>query len=95
MRQVCPTCGQDLPNLDDQLTPRELEVLMHWWLTGSVKDAAHIVGVGEQRAKNMLANARNRSRVRTNSQLLSAHLDEVRTLVQSQVSQNTRSAEVA
>lgn len=88
MTDRCPMCGQEIPGAVPPLTPRELEVLMHWWLTGSVKEAAHAAGVGEQRAKNMMARARIRSGVHTNDQLLAVHMDAVRSLVQLQVSQN-------
>lgn len=95
MRELCALCGQELPGATRSLTPRELEVLTQWWMTGSVKRAAAQAGVGEQRAKNMLARARIRSGVQTNAQLLAAHMDEVRSLVQSKVSQNMSGSEVA
>ena len=91
----CPTCGQPRPESLRPLTPRELEVLTQWWMTGSVKKAAQAVGVGEQRAKNMLARARMRSRVRTNDELLSAHMDAVRSLVQERMQHNFSQADAA
>lgn len=39
---------------------RELDVLAAWWLTGSVKRAGEVIGVGEQTAKNLLNMARLR-----------------------------------
>ena len=95
MRPTCALCGQELPDATRPLTPRQLEVLTQWWMTGSVKRAAEKAGVGEQRAKNMLARARIRSRVKTNGELLAAHMDEVRSLLQSKMSQNISRAEVA
>ena len=91
----CPTCGQIRPESLEPLTPRELEVLTHWWMTGSVKRAAQAAGVGEQRAKNMLSRARIRSRVQTNDELLSAHMDAVRSLVQSRMSHKSSQADAA
>jgi hypothetical protein len=92
---VCPTCGQERPEVTAPLTPRELDVLAAWWIAGSVRKAANRAGVGEQRAKNMLARARIRSRVSTNRELLAAHMDAVVELVQSRVSQNISREEAA
>ena len=76
---LCPHCGQELPNPTAHITPRELDVLTCWWLAESVKSAAEMAGVGEQRAKNMLRAARIRNRVPTNQALLSLHYPAVRT----------------
>ena len=86
-------CGQELPDAMAPLTKRELDVLTRWWMTGSVKKAAAAEGITEQRAKNMLARARLRSRVATNPQLLAAHMDEVRKLVSSRMQHNSDGAE--
>ena len=91
----CPTCGQIRPEARQPLTPRELEVLTHWWMTGSVKRAAQAAGVGEQRAKNMLARARIRTQVHSNDELLAAHMDAVRSLVQSRMQHNSQQADAA
>jgi hypothetical protein len=91
----CPTCGQLRPESLRPLTARELEVLTHWWMTGSVKKAAQAAGVGEQRAKNMLARARMRSRVHSNDELLAAHMDAVRSLVQDRMTHNKSQADAA
>ena len=89
-------CGQERPDAaGTPLTPRELDVLIAWWVSGTVKQAARDVGVGEQRAKNLLARARIRSRVHTNAELLAVHMDEVRTRIQPQVSQNIGGSAVA
>jgi hypothetical protein len=75
---LCPHCGQELPNPTAHITPRELDVLACWWMTDTVKAAAVMAGVGEQRAKNMLRAARIRNRVPTNVALLSLHYPAVR-----------------
>lgn len=77
MTERCPMCHQALPDTCPDLTPRELELVTAWWMTGTVKAAAQAIGVGEQRAKNMMARARIRSRVSTNDQLLAAHMRAV------------------
>ncbi len=78
MIDLCPTCGQARPRGTGYLTPRELDVLLEWWMCGSVRGAAERAGVGQQRAKNMLARARIRNGVRSNDLLLATHLDAVR-----------------
>lgn len=89
----CPTCGHVLPEAG-RLTKRELDVLAAWWMSGSVKEAAHLAGVGEQRAKNLLAAARNRNRAESNADLLAQHFSEVRSLVSERTSHNWRREEV-
>ena len=81
MIELCPTCAQPLPKAPRHLTPRELEVLMAWWTTGSVVEAAKQVGVGRQRAVNMLAAARIRNGVRSNEALLAQNLEAIREAV--------------
>lgn len=76
--QICQSCGHPLPTAGGRLTARELDVLTCWWLAGSVKEAAHLVGVGEQRAKNLLAAARIRNGADTNNHLLAMHFADVR-----------------
>lgn len=73
----CPTCGHRRPQVG-RLTPRELDVVAAWWMVGSVKGAAEMVQVGQQRAKNMLARARIRNRVASNDELLEMHFAAVR-----------------
>lgn len=92
---ACPHCGQPLPTGGSYLTPRELDVLTEWWLTSSVKKAAVNLGIGEQRAKNILVQARNRNRVRTTADLLAQHFLEVRAAVGSRVPQNKSKEEAA
>jgi DNA-binding CsgD family transcriptional regulator len=94
-REVCPTCHQVIPGEPAHLTPRELDVLTAWWMTGSVTQAAAQVGLTEQRAKNLLAQARLRNRVRSNDQLFTMHSDSVRSVIEEQLSQNIREAAVA
>jgi hypothetical protein len=91
-RELCPTCRQPLPAITEELTPRELELLVAWWTLGSVTQAARAIGVTEQRAKNMLARARIRSGVDTNDQLLARHMDEVRVTVRDAMRHNYRGA---
>jgi hypothetical protein len=86
--ELCHTCGQSLPETSEYLTPRELDVLTAWWLTGSVKEAARVAGVGEQRAKNLLAAARIRNGAATNARLLAMHFAEVRQAALRRVSHN-------
>lgn len=74
------------------LTPRELDVLSAWWHYRSVQLAAKLIGVGEQRAKNLLARARQRSGVQTNEELVVEHLASIRS-VRELVSHNVRRAE--
>jgi hypothetical protein len=95
MRDLCPTCLQPLPNAPRGLTARELEVVMAWWTTGSVSQAAIEVGVSQQRAKNMLAAARIRNGVKTNDQLLALNLDSIRTAVKELTSHNEGQHEAA
>ena len=95
MRELCPTCLQPLPNAPRGLTARELELVMAWWTTGSVSQAAIEVGVSQQRAKNMLAAARLRNGVKTNDQLLALNLDAIRSAVKEITSHNTDRHEAA
>lgn len=87
MIQRCPTCGHRI-NEGGRLTPRELDVLAAWWMVGSVKGAAQSVGIGEQRAKNLLRRARIRNRVPNNDQLLEMHFVAVRSLVNERMQHN-------
>lgn len=83
----CPTCGHRLHE-GGRLTPRELDVLAAWWMVGTVKGAAGQVGIGEQRAKNLLRSARIRNRVPTNDELLEMHFTAVRSLVSERMQHN-------
>lgn len=86
---TCPCCHQLILDTPATLTPRELDLLTAWWRLKSVKKAAVAIGVGEQRAKNMLANARNRSHVKSNADLLRLHLDALAAKVEVVVSQTS------
>ena len=90
---ICHSCGQALPRSSEYLTRRELDVLTAWWLTDSVKEAARLVGVGEQRAKNLLAAARFRNRADSNGALLALHFAAVRESALRRVSHNDRREE--
>jgi len=87
MIQRCPSCGRRLIQ-GGRLTPRELDVLAAWWMTGTVKGAAAQAGVGEQRAKNLLRAARMRNRVADNDELLEMHFASVRSLMSEKMSPN-------
>ena len=86
--EFCPTCMQPLPRASRGLTPRELQVLIAWWTTGSVTEAAAQVGVGRQRAANMLAAARIRNGVKSNEALLAQNMDVVRSVVRDIIEHN-------
>ena len=73
----CPTCGHRRRE-SGRLTARELDVLAAWWMVGTVKGAADMIGVGQQRAKNLMARARIRNGTRTNNDLLEMHYAAVR-----------------
>lgn len=75
---ACPTCGHLLTVDAPMLTSRELDALSAWWITRNVKLAAVLIGVSEQRAKNLLARARQRSRVHSNEDLVVQHLGRLR-----------------
>lgn len=79
--EVCPTCLRPLPRPARGLTPREVQVLIAWWTTGSVVEAARQVGVGRQRAVNMLAAARIRNGAKTNDELLAQNMESLRSVV--------------
>ena len=66
---ICPTCGHVILE-SARITDRELDVLSAWVALRSVKLAASWVGVGEQRAKNLLAAARARNGAATNDELV-------------------------
>lgn len=94
-RDLCPTCLQPLPQAPRGLTPRELQVLIAWWTTGSVTEAASQVGVGKQRAANMLAAARIRNGVKSNEALLAQNMEAVRSAVREITEHNQRVPEAA
>jgi hypothetical protein len=78
---VCETCQRPWPLEAPSIRPltsRELDALSAWWAMRSVKLAARLIGVKEQRAKNLLAAARARSGVHTNSELAGMYLGELR-----------------
>ena len=90
----CPTCGHRL-NQGGRLTPRELDVLAAWWMVGTVKGAAAQVGIGEQRAKNLLRAARIRNGVPDNDELLEMHFVAVRSLVAETMQHNVAGSAAA
>lgn len=94
-RDLCPHCGQALPTGNEYLTPRELDVLACWWMAGTVREAAALAKVGEQRAKNILAAARIRNRVHTTEQLLALHFKAVRSAATVRMQHNLSAGEAA
>lgn len=90
----CPTCGHRRME-GGRLTPREMDILTSWWLAGSVKEAARLALMTEQRAKTLLYRARIRNGVSTNDELLEMHFVAVRSRVAEQVSQNMSRGAVA
>lgn len=77
-RDLCPTCGHELADPGHRLTERELDVLAAYWVTDSVKQAAAMCHLGEQRAKNLLYRARIRNAAPNNDTLVSMHYGSVR-----------------
>lgn len=55
------------------ITDRELEVVAAWWHTGSVVEAAKLLEIHEQTAKNLLATGRLRSGAPTTLALARMH----------------------
>lgn len=93
--EVCPTCLQPLLPPARGLTPRELELVIAWWTTGSVVDAAAQIGVGRQRAANMLAAARIRNGAKSNDQLLAQNMEAIRSAVREVMQHNVHRHEAA
>jgi hypothetical protein len=56
-----------------EMTSALLDVLMAWWRTGSVRQAAMRLGLAEQTIKNQLATARRRSHVTDNLAAMEAN----------------------
>jgi DNA-binding CsgD family transcriptional regulator len=92
---LCPHCGQALPTASAYLTPRELDVLACWYMARTVKKAARLAGIGEQRAKNLLGRARARNRVKTTGQLLALHFVAVSSAVADRMQHNVGAEEAA
>ena len=80
---ACPTCQRPYPLVDGYrpLTEREIDVMSAWWHYRSVQLAAKLIGVGEQRAKNLLASARAKSGASTNLELCTLHLGLIRSVL--------------
>lgn len=93
--ELCPHCGQELPRAPSYLTDREMDLLVAWWMEGTITAAASRLGMGQQRAKNLIRQARIRNHVKSNRALLSLHFAAVRSCVSEKVSQNTGGSAVA
>jgi DNA-binding CsgD family transcriptional regulator len=79
----CPTCFRPWPVEADtyrRLTSRELDAISGWWEYRSVKLTARLLGVGEQRAKNLLASARVKAGVGSNGELAAMYLGQLRSI---------------
>lgn len=59
------------------ITDRELEVVAAWWHMGSVVEAAKLLKIHEQTAKNLLHTARLRSGAPTTLALAQIHNDQL------------------
>jgi hypothetical protein len=79
---ACPTCQRPFPLVDSYrpLTDRELDALSGWWHYRSVKLTAMLIGVGEQRAKNLLASARSKAGIHSNEELVEKYLGQLRSV---------------
>jgi biotin synthase-related radical SAM superfamily protein len=80
---ACPTCQRPYPLVDTYrpLTDRELDALSAWWHYRSVQLAAKLIGVGEQRAKNLLASVRAKSGASTNLEAATLQLGQLRSVL--------------
>jgi hypothetical protein len=80
---ACPTCQRPWPLAAScrPLTDRELDVLSAWWHYRSVQLAARLIGVGEQRAKNLLASARAKAGAATNLEAATMQLGLLRSVL--------------
>ncbi len=65
-------------------------MLSAWYHYRSVKLAAKLIGVKEQRAKNLLASVRAKSAVHTNTEATTLHLASIRSLRSLATSHNAR-----
>lgn len=95
LRDLCPHCGQELPTASAYLTARELDVLACWYIGRTVKKAAELAGVTQQRAKNLLSHARTRNSVHTTTQLLALHFEAVRSKSLERMQQKVSAEEAA
>lgn len=89
----CPTCQRPWPleaPSTRPLTARELDALSAWYHYRSVKLAGVLIGVSEQRAKNLLASARRRSGAVSNGELVGLHLGLIRSKADLIASHNPR-----
>ena len=75
----CPTCGQPVQApVAQPMSDAELDALSAWWLTGSARKAARLLGLSEQTVKNQLGNARSREGVHKTTLLIQRHIAELR-----------------
>ena len=62
-------------------TKRELEVIAAWWHTGTVNEAARLIGIAPQTAKNLLHTARLRTGAPNTLALSRMYADDLPSLV--------------
>ena len=80
---ACPTCQRPYPLEAPQfrpLTDREIDMLSAWYHYRSVQLAAVLLGVKEQRGKNLLASVRAKTGMPTNIEAATLHLASLRSL---------------
>lgn len=93
---LCPHCGQVMPNaVGSPITEGELEALSAWWLTGTVKKAADLLGRSQRTVVNQLYSARNRNGVHTTLELLQLHIGQLRSRSDLITKHNVRAKEAA
>lgn len=63
-----------------ELTARELDVVAGWWHLGSVVEAAKVLNISDQTAKNLLRTARLRSRSPSTLALARMYMDRLPSL---------------
>lgn len=92
---VCPTCGQPLPQPAKRLTNGELDALSAWWITKSVHGAAQMLRVSDRTVTNHLYNARTRHGIHKTVELVQLHFGHLRSADAILTQQNSRKREAA
>jgi len=93
---VCPTCGQDRDDrVGEPLTDAEIDALSAWWVTGTTKKAAALLGLAERTVVNQLYRARMRDQVHTTGDLIPLHIAQLRSMTQLMALHNERARKAA
>ena len=93
---VCPQCGQALPNATRAtLTDAELDALSAWWHMGSTRRAADLLSRAERTVVNQLYSARIRNNVHTTVALLPLYLGSLRSMSELMTQHKVRREEAA